>query len=191
MEAWLSVPPDRPTTEITVDVTFLERREPPLSPSHPWPDGYGLLRWTPDVPSYLELYRRVGAPHCWWMRLMMPHDRLSKILKSPDTHIYRLFGPHGVAGFFELDLHERAEPYLNYFGLLPEAQGQGLGRRLLESAIETAWQAQTTVLRVNTCTADHPRALPVYRALGFEPVMVQRERWAIPDDLALVPPPWL
>jgi hypothetical protein len=36
---------------------------------------------------------------------------------------------------------------------------------------------------VNTCTADHPRALPIYLAAGFRLVQVVREEWDIPASL--------
>jgi len=188
VDSWLEVAPDRPATEVTVDVTFLERLRPPLPSRILWPDGYHIARWHPGVKEYLALYRAVGAPHCWWMRYMMPHAMLHRIIASSHTHICRLHGPDGVAGFFEIDLEKPETPYLSYLGLLPAAQGKGLGKRLLKAAIQQAWQDETRVLRVNTCTADHPNALPTYRAAGFVPIMVEQEHWHIPDDLGLVLP---
>lgn len=188
MDRWLKVVPERPTTGITVNVTFLERLRPPL-PGHVfWPEGYSVSRWHPDIAEYLALYRLVGAPHCWWMRYMMSAESLQRIIGSARTQIWRLTGPDGVAGFFELDLHKPETPYLSYLGLVPAAQGRGLGRKLLEQAIRYAWQKETRVLRVNTCTADHPNALPTYKAAGFVPVMVEQEHWVVPNDLGLVFP---
>lgn len=122
---------------------------------------------------------------------MMSATQLQGILDSPQTHIVRLIGPDGVVGFFEIDMRSEKEPYLSYLGLVPGAQGKGLGRSLLHSAIAHAWRNETRVLRVNTCTADHPHALLAYRSAGFAAVTVQREYWSIPDDLGLVPPKWL
>lgn len=93
-----------------------------------------------------------------------------------------------MTGFFELDLEKPETPYLSYLGLVSEAQGKGLGKKLLKAAIQQAWQKETRVLRVNTCTADHPNALPTYKAAGFVPIMVEQEHWSIPDDLGLVLP---
>lgn len=188
MDRWLEDAPERSTTAITVEVTFLERLSPPPPGAVSWPEGYGLERWYPDVQDYLALYRLVGAPHCWWMRYMMSAETLRQIIVSPRTQIWRLVGTEGVAGFFELDLHKPETPYLSYLGLVPWAQGKGLGRRLLDQAISQAWQKQTRVLRVNTCTADHPNALPTYKAAGFVPVAVEQEHWAVPDDLGLTLP---
>ena len=75
---------------------------------------------------------------------------------------------------------------LSYFGLLPHALGRGMGRALLRHAVETAWAGGgTRALTVNTCTADHPRALPNYLAAGFRPVRAVREVWQVPVRLGL------
>jgi GNAT superfamily N-acetyltransferase len=66
---------------------------------------------------------------------------------------------------------------LAYFGLVPEAVGQGLGRFLLETAVHLAWDRPgATRVTVNTCSLDHPRALPLYQRAGFEPVRRETRR---------------
>ena len=40
-------------------------------------------------------------------------------------------------------------------------------------------------MTVNTCTADHPRALPTYLRAGFRPVREMREEWNVPLRLGL------
>jgi hypothetical protein len=40
-------------------------------------------------------------------------------------------------------------------------------------------------MTVNTCTADHPRALPNYLAAGFVEIRRVREVWDIPRRLGL------
>ena len=91
-------------------------------------------------------------------------------------------------GFYELD--RRAWPSINlaYFGLLPGAIGQGLGLALLYHAIDAAWAEGCTSLTVNTCTADHPRALPNYLRAGFRKLRTIREEWPVPDRLGLTIP---
>ena len=49
----------------------------------------------------------------------------------------------------------------------------------------TAWAHKPRALTVNTCTADHPRALPNYLRAGFMPVRTAREIWDVPDHLGL------
>ena len=78
---------------------------------------------------------------------------------------------------------------LSYFGLLPHAIGAGIGRALLRQAIEDGWARGTRALTVNTCTADHPRALPNYLAAGFAKLRTVREVWHVPQRLGLPPGP--
>ena len=40
-------------------------------------------------------------------------------------------------------------------------------------------------MTVNTCTADHPRALPTYIRAGFRPVRAVKEVWNVPVRLGL------
>ena len=79
-----------------------------------------------------------------------------------------------IAGYFELvrraDARGAVEVELLYFGLVAEAQGRGLGRRLLERAIAEAWALGAERMVLNTCTLDHPAALPNYLARGFRVV---------------------
>jgi GNAT superfamily N-acetyltransferase len=77
---------------------------------------------------------------------------------------------------------------LAYFGLMPWMIGKGLGQAFLRDAVDTAWGAGARAVTVNTCTADHPRALPTYIASGFAPVRTLRETWPIPVRLGLTVP---
>ena len=68
---------------------------------------------------------------------------------------------------------------------MPHAIGNGIGRALLRQAIDTAWAERPRALTVNTCTADHPRALPNYISAGFRPLRTVREVWPVPNRLGL------
>jgi GNAT superfamily N-acetyltransferase len=74
------------------------------------------------------------------------------------------------AGFFDLKLHLPEEVELAYFGMMEHATGQGLGRWFLGAAVEAAWSYKPQKVTVQTCTLDHPAALPLYQKLGFSPV---------------------
>jgi hypothetical protein len=41
---------------------------------------------------------------------------------------------------------------------------------------------------VNTCTADHPRALPTYLKAGFVKIRSMDEEWDIPERLGITVP---
>ena len=58
---------------------------------------------------------------------------------------------------------------------LYEAMGQGIGRWFLGAALEAAWSHRPNAVTVQTCTLDHPAALPLYQKLGFAPVGQKRE----------------
>ena len=63
--------------------------------------------------------------------------------------------------------------------------------RLGPHAVDTAWGEGCELLTVNTCTADHLRALPNYIAAGFVPLRRVREEWPVPDAAGLSVPSWL
>jgi GNAT superfamily N-acetyltransferase len=68
---------------------------------------------------------------------------------------------------------------INYFGLTPEYTGQGLGGPLLAAAVERAWSLAPARVTVNTCTLDHPAALPNYLARGFAVARTEQQRRTI------------
>ena len=79
------------------------------------------------------------------------------------------------AGFFDLRSHLPDWVEIAYFGMMEHAMGQGLGRWFLGAAIEAAWSQGPTRVAVQTCTLDHPAALPLYQKLGFSPVGQKKE----------------
>ena len=175
-------------TRLAVDVTFLRHASPPAS-APTFPAGCTLGRVaTPTVSFYRYLYNTVGARHVWWLRRTMPDMQLANLLSAPGVSLHVLTRGHEPAGFYELDARQGHTVNLSYFGLMPHVIGHGLGTALLRAAIATAWAHKPRALTVNTCTADHPRALPNYLAAGFVPVRTEREVWDVPNSLGLAIP---
>ena len=175
------------TTRIAVDVTFL-RLEPEIPVRLPGlPVGDALVRAVrPSVGFYRYLYDTVGHAYCWWLRRVAPDREIAVLLADPATAIHVLYRDGEPAGFFELDGRSGRDVNLGYFGLMPHAIGTGAGPGLLAAAVALARAAsQNGSVRVNTCTADHPRALPTYLRTGFRPLRTVREIWDIPDRLGL------
>ena len=173
-------------TRIAVTVTFLRMDHPPTDPARPLPGDVALLRLPrPSVPFYRYLYGAVGAPYCWWLRRTLPDQVLAGILADPDLAIHALYRDCEPIGFFEIDARNRPTVNLSYFGLMPAATGIGLGTAFLRAAIDAAWSMGAGSVTVNTCTADHPRALPSYLRAGFRPVRAVREVWDVPNQLGL------
>lgn len=173
-------------TRIGVDVTFLcMDRKPPGSPPA-LPDGYVIRPVThPTVAWYREMYDAVGREYCWWLRRLMSDTQLANLLADPGIGVHVLYEGDRIAGFCELDARYSPDVNIAYFGLLAAWIGRGVGRIFLHQMIARAWQAHPAAVRVNTCSADHPRALPNYLRAGFLKVRTVREIWDIPDALGL------
>jgi GNAT superfamily N-acetyltransferase len=174
-------------TPVAVEVTFLRMDRPPAGPAPAFPPGASVVvaeRCT--VGFYRYLYDGVGRRHVWWLRRTLTDEQLAGILRDPANAVHVLMHQGEPAGFYELDRRNRPAVNLSYFGLLPHALGRGMGRALLRHAVDTAWAGGATrAMTVNTCTADHPRALPNYLAAGFRPVRAVREVWQVPARLGL------
>ena len=168
---------------MTVTFLRLERFE---AVTRTFPVGVGLLG--PDrctVPFYRFLYSTVGAPYVWWLRRSLDDAAIAALLAEPGVSVHVLYVGGQPAGFFELD--RRGAPTINlaYFGLMPHVTGRGLGMPFLHQAVRTAQAFGARAVTVNTCTADHPRALPAYLAAGFQVVRSVREVWQVPTRLGL------
>ena len=156
-------------------VTYLELREPCRSPA----PHTGLERVQVECPTrleYLSLYRRVGEPLRWDQRLLMPEAELDALLGGGCLVIYILRSAPGDAlGFCEFDHSSFPEIELKNFGLVPQAQGRGLGPWLLSTAIQEEWKSKPSRIWLHTDTWDHPAAVRVYEAAGFRIYDVREE----------------
>ena len=179
----------QPTTHVAVTVTFLRMDRPPADPAVSLPPDTSLIRLTrPSLSFYRYLYDTVGAPHLWWLRRAMPDSALAGILGDEAVGIHVLYRDGEPAGFFELDGRSRPDVNLSYFGLMPFAVGRGLGTAFLRAAVDGAFALSGRGVTVNTCTADHPRAMPTYLRTGFKPVRSVREIWDVPARLGMAVP---
>ena len=179
-----------PVVRVGVVVTFLRMDRAPADPAPPLPPGM-QVKVEPHctVATYRYLYNTVGAPYVWWLRRSMPDQNLAALLRNPALTIHVLFEPdERVAGFYELDASGWPTVNLSYFGLMPQGIGRGLGFAFLRHAVDEVWRRGARAMTVNTCTADHPRALPAYLRAGFRPLREVREEWNVPVRLGLVIP---
>lgn len=175
-----------PVERVGVRVTFLRMDHKPADPAPLLPAG-SEVRARPrcGVAEFRNLYDKVGADHLWWLRRTLSDAELAAHLARPSVVVHVLWRDGQPAGFHELERTEAATANINYFGLFPEAVGHGLGRAFLRHAIDVAWSWAPRALTVNTCTADHWRALPTYEAAGFVPIRVVDEVWDVPTRLGL------
>ncbi len=174
------------TASVAVDVTFLRMDRRPADPPPALPPGVKVTEARRcSIGFYRYLYDTVGHDYVWWLRRTLTDAELGRVLADPGVTIHVLYKDGEPAGFYELDRRNRPLVNLSYFGLMPHAIGAGLGRAFLGQAVAEAWEQGTRALTVNTCTADHPRALPNYLATGFTRLRTVREVWNVPLHLGL------
>lgn len=162
-------------TGAVLQVTYLEQREPAMAPALYWgSERVSLERLTPA--AYLTLYRRVGGPLRWDQRLSLPPRDLETLLGGDALHIYVLRDlGNDALGFCEFDRSEFPQIELKNFGLVPEAQGRGLGPWLLATALQDEWRSTPERIWLHTDTWDHPAAVQVYQKAGFRVFDVRAE----------------
>ncbi|NNE79614.1 MAG: GNAT family N-acetyltransferase [Silicimonas sp.] len=160
--------------EVTYTITFLEME---TRPEFDWPhlplgSTAALLKAEkPPVWWFMTLYDAVGRDYAWEDVHTWEHDKIEDWLRRDHRALFTLLDHGWPQGFFILGDDGDGVVNLEYFGMVPEALGKGLGGWLLKTAILTAWDLPgTRKLTVNTCTLDHPRALALYQKNGFMPV---------------------
>lgn len=156
---------------VPMTVTFLEMRARPAGPPPPQPKGkIAILRAErPPVHFYRYLYNTIGEPYLWVDRRKLGDEELAAIIGDPRVELYVLNIEGCPAGMAELEFREPGAAQVAYFGLMPEYIGRGFGYFFLHQAVSIAWSHPISSLLINTCTLDHPRALPLYQRIGFVP----------------------
>ena len=177
-----------PAGKLATVVTTLEMREPPASLAIAVVEGRMLRRVTdPDLAWYRALFRAVGEPWLWVSRLLLDDARLAAIVHDPSVRVFVVEQDRAPIGLLELDFRTPDACEIAFFGLVPGATGQGLGRWLMAHAQQQAWSRPIERLWVHTCDLDHPAALGFYRRSGFEPVSRQVEVLDDPRHTGLLP----
>ncbi len=165
-------------------VTYLEMH----APSHafvPAPSNLKLTLMRAEKPTahfYRYLYNAVGDAYHWVDRKNLGDEELLKIIHDDSVSIFVAYSAGVPAGFFEIDDRGNGELWLVYFGVIPDFHGRGIGKWLLAEAIDEAWGREPKVFRVETCTLDDPRALPLYQKMGFTPYERRHKTILLDDD---------
>ena len=180
MEKWLERADGQAAT-LSVTITFLEMTEQPRRPPRPAPAMPATVTRVerPPLPFYRYLFAAVGEPWLWIGRRGLSDDALARLIHNERVEIHVLYAAGAPAGFAELFRRDGPVVSLEYFGLAPEFIGRGLGGWFLDAAVDLAWGNGAQRVIVNTCTLDHPRALPGYQRAGFR--VVRREDRLIVD----------
>lgn len=158
-------------------VTYMELLAPPPgSMAHPPPSGNLEIHAEHlSVDDYLSLYRAIGVPLTWDLRLRMPVEAVAQFLSAPSTRTFVLREAGQPIGLCEFDAAEAEDVELTHFGLVPAAYGRKLGPFLLANALYAVWRAGTRRIWLHTDTNDHPKAQAVYARAGFQTYMQRME----------------
>jgi len=200
--------PQRGMKQKSVTVTYLEQTEKTLLHAPVPNAKIALLRIeNPPIHYYRYLYKTVGEPYNWVSRALYNDEQLSHIITNPKVHIYVLYINGVPGGFTEIDGRHEKIPEIKFFGLAPEFIGKGFGRYFFNQAIDIAWnctqvpdrtspglntgthdRSQTLIgtapshgprcVRIETCSLDHPAALPLYQKFGFN--VIDRREGLVP-----------
>ena len=153
---------------VDVTITYLRQTAPPTRQTSFTPKGVAILRaLNPPTHYYRYLYDLVGRPFHWVSRRTLNDAALSEIIKNERVHIYVLYHEGSPIGFSELDARSENTVEIRFFGIDQNFHGRGLGRYFLNQTLALAWALAPSEVRLETCTLDHPAALPLYQKLGF------------------------
>jgi GNAT superfamily N-acetyltransferase len=190
MERWLRPDEiDMGPSELDVITTYMEMTERPTRPTVPCPPGqYAVLRLErPSVQFYRYLYTLVGERWMWADRRKKSDEALEAEINAEGIEIYVLYAGGEPAGYVELDRRAKPDIRIVYFGLAPFFIGRGLGRYLLNWAVDLAWSYGPERLLVSTWSFDHPRAFANYQKAGFRPYKQTRGKLLDPRLEGTVP----
>jgi GNAT superfamily N-acetyltransferase len=174
-----------PAGHIGAVVTYLEMTERPKP--RPFPDSpLRMVRWAQADPAkYRLLFERVGGRWLWYSRLAM--DDATLLAKTGEVHA--VVDRSGIeVGMLELDFAGQGECLIRFLGLVPELAGRGHGKWLFAQTLALAWREGVRRVHVNTCSLDHPAALPSYLNAGFMAYKRAFESFPDPRLAGLLPP---
>jgi GNAT superfamily N-acetyltransferase len=174
---------DVPVGQLGAVVTFLEMTERPKP--RPLPaSSLRLERWrAPDPAKYRALFTRVGGRWLWFSRLLMDDETL----RASIAEVWAVTDRGVEVGMIELDFRTAGECLVRFLGLVPELAGKGHGNWLFAQLLALAWRPGVERVHVNTCTLDHPAALPAYLKAGFRAYKRAFESFPDPRLSGLLP----
>jgi GNAT superfamily N-acetyltransferase len=173
-----------PTGHVGAVVTYLEMTERPKP--RPFPGSpLRMVRWaTVDPAKYKLLFERVGGRWLWYSRLAM--DDATLLGQAGEFHA--VIDRSGIeVGMLELDFSGEGQCLIRFLGLVPELAARGHGTWLFAQTLALAWRPGIGRVHVNTCSLDHPAALPSYLKAGFTAYKRAFESFPDPRLTGLLP----
>ena len=162
----INVPPQKVKTRIHVWHLELTRRKERLEPKDSSYQLHKIEKPFPELNRFL--YMTVGESCNWYLRRSWKWCQWQESITREMVETWVAYQGAMPIGYFELEKQTHGNTKIAYFGLIPQAIGQGLGKELLEDAIKVAWRTTQQRISLHTCTLDHPSALPNYLNRGFK-----------------------
>lgn len=179
-----------------ITTTTLEMTERPRFDKRDLPPELRFERTLAMTPEFGRfLYGLIGGPWHWTTRLNWTRDQWLEELAVPGTEYWMLHDGGVPVGFVQLQsqtVDGRTHAEIRYFGLAETGIGRGLGRTMLERAIDAAWSIherfdgvpEVSRVWLHTCSLDGPAALGNYQKRGFVVCKVEHEeREVAPEPL--------
>ncbi len=159
---------DVPPKHLPVHRWYLQIDEPwTVDPAKPPRDGLTIIRAEkPGIAFYRFLYHTAGEEWLWGDRRRTSDEELLPLINDDDVDVMVLYDHGTPAGFFEMNYRNPEKSKINYFAILPDHIGSGLGGYLLNQAIVHAGSRRLPLV-LDTCSLDHPAALENYKKRGF------------------------
>lgn len=134
-----------------------------------WPPGTQFLSLDQmPLDDYRKLYDSVGRDWHWVNRRHLTDAQLAGIIHHPATQIRVLHRGTKPIGFVELNMKQFPEVEIVFIGLVRLEIGLGLGQLMVRAAIQESIRLLAKRIIIQTCTLDHPSALPLYQKSGFQ-----------------------
>ncbi|MEM6429055.1 MAG: GNAT family N-acetyltransferase, partial [Deinococcota bacterium] len=124
-----------------------------------------------DVACYRDLYR--DTTEDWHDRLTWSDDELIAHFANNSVQLLVAEQHTKLLGHLELEMISLApetEPHeaeIAYFGILPEARGHSIGKRLVQAGIDLAFERDSVHMLVARAHDDERAACKVLESLGF------------------------
>jgi ribosomal protein S18 acetylase RimI-like enzyme len=122
----------------------------------------------PYPAFYRFLWLTIGREVEWDERVAWSDDQLRAYLASPTTTVLVLYLRGTPLGFIDLNAAS-TEPgtEVAYLGIVFGYHGRGLGKHLLSTGVQRAFDDGAARVWLHTDNYDSPHALATYRARGF------------------------
>ena len=131
--------------------------------------GFSILQLTTPAPEFnWFMYELIGPDYRWGGRKDWSKEDWNAFVSKPSLETWVAYDDGNPVGFYEMELMNDRTLKIHCVGLIKKYIGLGLGAHLLSHCVDRGWNYAPTKITLNTCSHDHPGALPNYLKRGFQ-----------------------